>query len=55
MTRHLDVPKSDPAAVAKLAIDAIASGDADIIADETSTRAPGRALRRSRRPYPQVA
>ena len=32
MTRHLDVPKSDPAAIAKLAIDGIA-GDAEIIAD----------------------
>ena len=38
MTRHLDVPKSDPAAVAKLAIDGIAAGDAEIIADETSRR-----------------
>ena len=36
MIRHLDVPKSDPAAVAKLAIDAIEAGDAEIIADETS-------------------
>jgi NAD(P)-dependent dehydrogenase (short-subunit alcohol dehydrogenase family) len=38
MTRHLDVPKSDPAAVAKLAIDGIEAGDAEIIADETSKR-----------------
>ena len=38
MTRHLDAPKSDPAAVAKLAIDAIKAGDAEIIADETSRR-----------------
>ncbi len=39
MTRRLDVPKSDPAAIAKLAIDAIDAievGDAEIIADETS-------------------
>jgi len=36
MTRDLDVPKSDPAAVAKLAIDGIAAGDAEIIADEAS-------------------
>ena len=36
MTRQLDVPKSDPAVIAKLAIDAIAAGDAEIIADEAS-------------------
>ena len=36
MTRQLDVPKSDPAVIAKLAIDAIAVGDAEIIADEAS-------------------
>ena len=40
MTRHLDVPKSDPAAIAKLAIDGIAVGDTEIIADETSRRVP---------------
>ena len=38
MIRHLDVPKSDPAAIAKLAIDGIAAGDAEIIADEISRR-----------------
>jgi hypothetical protein len=38
MIRHLDVPKSDPAAIAKLAIDGIEAGDAEIIADETSKR-----------------
>ena len=38
MTRRLDVPKSDPAAIAKLAIDGIEAGDAEIIADETSKR-----------------
>lgn len=36
MTSRLDVPKSDPAAIAKLAIDGIAAGDAEIIADEIS-------------------
>jgi NAD(P)-dependent dehydrogenase (short-subunit alcohol dehydrogenase family) len=36
--RHLDVPKSDPAVIAKLAIDGIAAGDAEIIADEISRR-----------------
>jgi NAD(P)-dependent dehydrogenase (short-subunit alcohol dehydrogenase family) len=36
MTRSLDVPKSDPAAIAKLAIDGIEAGDAEVIADEAS-------------------
>ena len=36
MIRHLDVPKSDPAVIAKLAIDGLATGDAEVIADETS-------------------
>ncbi len=36
MTRHLDVPKADPADIAKLAIDGIAAGDTEIIADEIS-------------------
>jgi hypothetical protein len=36
MTRHLDVLKSGPAAIAKLVIDGIEAGDAEIIADETS-------------------
>lgn len=38
MIRHLDVPKTDPAVIAKLAIDGIEAGDAEIIADETSKR-----------------
>ena len=38
MTRNLDVPKSDPAAIAKLAIDGVEAGEAEIIADETSKR-----------------
>ncbi|HEX6521082.1 MAG TPA: SDR family oxidoreductase [Streptosporangiaceae bacterium] len=36
MIRHLDVPKLNPADIAKLAIDGIAAGDTEIIADETS-------------------
>ena len=36
MIRHLDVPKLNPADIAKLAIDGIVAGDAEIIADETS-------------------
>ena len=38
MTRQLDVPKSDPAVIAKLAIDGIQAGDAEVIADEVSKR-----------------
>jgi NAD(P)-dependent dehydrogenase (short-subunit alcohol dehydrogenase family) len=36
MTARLDVPKADPAVIAKLAIDGIEAGDAEIIADDTS-------------------
>ena len=36
MIRHLDVPKSDPAIIARLAIDGLAAGDTEVIADETS-------------------
>jgi NAD(P)-dependent dehydrogenase (short-subunit alcohol dehydrogenase family) len=36
MIRHLDVPKSDPAVIARLAIDGLAAGDTEVIADETS-------------------
>jgi NAD(P)-dependent dehydrogenase (short-subunit alcohol dehydrogenase family) len=34
MTRGVDAPKSDPAVIARLAIDGIAAGDAEIIADD---------------------
>jgi hypothetical protein len=36
MTRLLTAAKSDPAGIAKIAIDGIAAGDAEIIADEIS-------------------
>ena len=55
MTRHLDVPKSDPAAIAKLAIDGIAAGDAEIIADETSRRVLAGLSAGVAGLYPQVA
>ncbi len=38
MTRHVGAPKVNPADVAKLAIDGIEAGDAEIIADDTSRR-----------------
>ena len=36
MAADITAPKSDPAAIAKLALDAIAAGDYEIVADETS-------------------
>ncbi len=36
MVRHLDVPKIDPAVVAKLALDGLAAGQPEVLADETS-------------------
>jgi NAD(P)-dependent dehydrogenase (short-subunit alcohol dehydrogenase family) len=36
MTRNVDAPKTDPAVIAKLALDGIEAGDAEIIADEIS-------------------
>jgi NAD(P)-dependent dehydrogenase (short-subunit alcohol dehydrogenase family) len=36
MTRKVTAPKSDPADIAKIAIDGIAAGDAEIVADEVS-------------------
>jgi len=36
MVRHLDAPKNDPAAVAKLALDAVEAGEREIVADDLS-------------------
>jgi NAD(P)-dependent dehydrogenase (short-subunit alcohol dehydrogenase family) len=36
MTRNVTAPKSDPAVIAKIGLDGIAAGDAEIIADEVS-------------------
>jgi NAD(P)-dependent dehydrogenase (short-subunit alcohol dehydrogenase family) len=36
MIRHLDVPKIDPALVAKLALDGVEAGAAEVLADDTS-------------------
>ena len=38
MARGVDAPKSDPAAVAKLALDAVAAGDVEVLADDVSRR-----------------
>jgi hypothetical protein len=55
MTRNLDVPKSDPAAVAKLAIDGVEAGDAEIIADEASRHVLAGLSAGVAGLYPQVA
>lgn len=36
MVRHIDAPKSDPAVIAAVAIDAIAAGQVEIVADDIS-------------------
>jgi NAD(P)-dependent dehydrogenase (short-subunit alcohol dehydrogenase family) len=55
MIRHLDVPKSDPAIIAKMAIDGIEAGDAEIIADETSQQVLAALSAGVAGLYPQVA
>ena len=55
MTRHLDVPKSNPADIAKLAIDGIEAGDAEIIADEISGQIPAKLSAGVAGLYPQAA
>jgi NAD(P)-dependent dehydrogenase (short-subunit alcohol dehydrogenase family) len=55
MVRLLDVPKSDPAAIAKLAIDGLQAGDAEIIADQTSRTALAGLSAGVAGLYPQVA
>jgi NAD(P)-dependent dehydrogenase (short-subunit alcohol dehydrogenase family) len=36
MVRHIEAPKNDPAVVAKLALDAVAAGELEILADDLS-------------------
>lgn len=55
MTRGLDVPKSGPAAIAKLAVDGITAGDAEVVADETSKRILAGLSAGVAGLYPQVA
>jgi hypothetical protein len=55
MTRDVDVPKSDPAVIAKLAIDGIEAGDAEIIADEVSRQVQAGLSSGVAGLYPQVA
>jgi NAD(P)-dependent dehydrogenase (short-subunit alcohol dehydrogenase family) len=55
MTRDVDAPKSDPAVIAKLAVDGIAAGDAEIIADEVSRQVQAGLSSGVAGLYPQVA
>jgi NAD(P)-dependent dehydrogenase (short-subunit alcohol dehydrogenase family) len=55
MARDVDAPKSDPAVIAKLAIDGIAAGDAEIIADEVSRQVQAGLSSGVAGLYPQVA
>jgi NAD(P)-dependent dehydrogenase (short-subunit alcohol dehydrogenase family) len=38
MISHVDAPKNDPAAIAKLALDAVEAGEVEIVADEQSRK-----------------
>jgi NAD(P)-dependent dehydrogenase (short-subunit alcohol dehydrogenase family) len=55
MTRNIDAPKSDPAIIAKLAVDGIEAGDAEIIADEVSQQVQAGLSSGVAGLYPQVA
>jgi NAD(P)-dependent dehydrogenase (short-subunit alcohol dehydrogenase family) len=55
MTRGIDSPKSDPAAIAKAALDGIEAGDAEIIADEVSKHVLAGLSSGVAGLYPQVA
>ena len=55
MTRHLNVPKSNPADIAKLAIDAIDAGDTEIVADEVSSQVLAKLSAGVAGLYPQTA
>jgi NAD(P)-dependent dehydrogenase (short-subunit alcohol dehydrogenase family) len=55
MVRHLDVPKANPADIAKLAVDGIEAGDAEIVADEISRQVLDKLSAGVAGLYPQVA
>jgi len=55
MARNVDAPKSDPAVIAKIAVDGIEAGDAEIIADEVSRRVQAGLAGGVSALYPQVA
>jgi len=55
MTRSVNAPKSDPALIAKLAVDGIEAGDAEIIADEVSRQVQAGLAAGVAALYPQLA
>lgn len=55
MTRGVEGPKADPASIARLALDGIAAGDVEIIADEISRQVLARLSAGAADLYPQVA
>jgi NAD(P)-dependent dehydrogenase (short-subunit alcohol dehydrogenase family) len=55
MARDVDAPKSDPAVIAKIAVDGIETGDAEIIADEVSRQVQAGLAGGVSALYPQVA
>jgi NAD(P)-dependent dehydrogenase (short-subunit alcohol dehydrogenase family) len=54
MARHVDAAKSDPAGIAKLAIDGVVAGDSEIVADEISRQVPAGLSAGVAGLYPQV-
>jgi len=55
MARHVTTPKSNPADIAKLAVDAIAAGDAEIVADDISRQVLAGLSSGVAGLYPQIA
>ncbi len=55
MTRGIDAPKADPADIARVAVDGIVAGDAEIIADEISTQVQAGLAGGVAALYPQLA
>ena len=58
LARHVTEPKSDPADIARIALDGIEAGETEIVADEISKQVLAglpRPLPAGRGLYPQVA
>jgi len=55
MARNVDAPKSDPADIARMALDGIEAGEAEIVADEISKQVLAGLSAGVRGLYPQVA
>lgn len=55
MVRHIEAPKSDPAVIAALAIDGIAAGEVEVVADDISRQVRGGLAGGVTALYPQFA